>query len=89
MKGIRVLIAREDSHRSYGDALQGTIQGLRPVAEVSPVRVEEPGYEVACLESHLVACGRPNDVGSGNRARRRDSRPYCPERAVAPRPPGG
>jgi hypothetical protein len=39
MKGVRVLITREHSHRSYGDALQGTIRGLRPVAEVSLVRV--------------------------------------------------
>jgi hypothetical protein len=89
MKWIRVLIACEYRHRSYGDALQGVMQRLRPGAEVSLVRVENLGHEVACLEPHLVVCDRPNDVGSGNNAHRSDSRPSCPEGAAAPQAPEG
>jgi hypothetical protein len=68
MEGMRVLIAYEDSYRSYADALQGTIQRLRPGTEVSLVRAEELGDEVARLEPHLVVCDRPNDIDPGSKA---------------------
>lgn len=68
MEGMRVLIAYEYTYRCYADALQATIQGLRPGVEVLLVRAEELGDEVARLEPHLVVCDRPNNIDPNSRA---------------------
>ena len=65
---MRVLIAYEYTYRCYADALQATIQGLRPGVEVLLVRAEELGDEVARLEPHLVVCDRPNNIDPNSRA---------------------
>jgi hypothetical protein len=68
MGDIRVLIAYEDSHRSYGEALEGAIRGLKPGAEVSVVQARELGIEIGRFDPHLVVCNRPNTVDPGGRA---------------------
>ncbi len=65
---MRVLVAFEESHRSYGEAVSGAIRGMRPRAEVSVARAEDLGAEVARLAPHVVVCNRSNDVDPGGRA---------------------
>ena len=65
---MRVLIAHEDSHRAYGEALERAIRGLRPSVEVSLVQARELGGEVGSLDPHLVVSGKPNTVDPGGRA---------------------
>ena len=65
---MRVLIAYGDSHRSYGETLETALRGMRPGVEVSLVRAEELGDEVARLDPHLVVSDRPNGVDPGGRA---------------------
>ena len=65
---MRLLIAFEESHRSYGETLEGAIRGLRPGAEVALVRAEDLAAEVARFDPHMVVCNRPNDVDPGGRA---------------------
>ncbi len=65
---MRVLIAFEGSHRSYGETAAGAIRWLRPGAEVSLVRAEDLGAEVGSFDPHLVVCNRPNAVDPGVRA---------------------
>jgi hypothetical protein len=65
---MRVLIAYEDSHRSYGEALLvGAFRGMRPGAEVSLVQVRDLGTEMGRFDPHLVVSGRPNGVDPGGR----------------------
>jgi hypothetical protein len=64
---MRMLIGYEDSHRSYGETTAGAIRWLRPGIEVSIVRAEDLGDEVARLDPHLVVCNRPNEVDPGGR----------------------
>jgi len=65
---MRVLIAYEDSHRSYGEALAGAVLGMRPHAEVSLVQACELRGEVGRLDPHLVVSGKPNTVDPEGRA---------------------
>ena len=65
---MRVLIAYGDSHRSYGETLEAALRGMRPGIEVSLVRAEELGDEVARLDPHLVVSDRPNGVDPGGPA---------------------
>jgi hypothetical protein len=71
MKGrddaMRILIAYEDSHRSYGQTLAGAIRGLRPVVETAVVQVRELEAEVGRFDPHLVVCNRPNTFDLGGR----------------------
>jgi hypothetical protein len=62
------LIVYEDSHRAYGEALEGAIRGRRPNAEVSLVQARELESEVARFDPHLVVSGKPNVVDPGGRA---------------------
>jgi hypothetical protein len=64
---LRVLIAYEASHRSYGESMAGAIRVLRPRVEVSVVQVRELGSEVGRFDPHLVICNRPNTVDPGGR----------------------
>ena len=68
MDELRVLIAYEDSYRSYGQTMACAIRKLRPLAEVSVVQVRELGSEVGRLAPHLVVCNRPNTVAPGGSA---------------------
>ena len=63
----RVLVVYEDSYRSYGETMAGTIRGLKPGAEVSFVQVRDLASEVARFDPHLVVCNRPNAVDPGGR----------------------
>ena len=65
---MRILIAYEDSHRSYGEALAGAVRGLRPGAEVSLVQARELAGAVRRFDPHLVVSGKPNTVDPGGRA---------------------
>jgi len=65
---MRVLIAYEDSHRAYDEALERAIRGLRPSVEVSLVQARELGGEVGSLDPHLVVSGKPNTVDPRGRA---------------------
>jgi len=58
----RVLIAYEDSHRSYGEALAGAVRGLRPDIDLSLVQTRDFVPEVARFDPHLVICNRPGAV---------------------------
>jgi hypothetical protein len=64
---MRILIAYEDSHRSYGQTLAGAIRGLRPVVETAVVQVRELEAEVGRFDPHLVVCNRPNTLDPGGR----------------------
>lgn len=64
---MRILIAYEDSHRSYGQTLAGAIRGLRPVVETAVVQVRELEAEVGRFDPHLVVCNRPNTIDPGDR----------------------
>jgi hypothetical protein len=64
---LRVLIAYEDSHRSYGETVAGAIRKRRPRAEVSVVQVRKLGSGVDRFDPHLVICNRPNTVDPGGR----------------------
>src|SRR5918998_6857450 len=65
---MRVLIAYEDSHRSYGGALEGAIRLLRPAVETSLVHADELGSGVEHSDPHLVVSSRPNGADPGGRA---------------------
>lgn len=65
---MRVLIGYEESHRSYGQTLEGAIRWLRPGMEISLARAEELGDRVADFDPHLVVCNRTNAVDPGGRA---------------------
>src|ERR671921_2560344 len=65
---MRVLVVYEDSHRAYGQALEGAIRGQRPGAEVSLVQARQLAGEVGRFDPHLVVSGLPNIVDPGGRA---------------------
>jgi hypothetical protein len=64
---MRILIAYEDSHRSYGQTLAGAIRGLRPVVETAVVQVRALEAEVGRFDPHLVVCNHPNTIDPGGR----------------------
>ena len=64
---MRVLIAYEDSHRVYADAMRHAIRALRPGAEVATCGVAELGARVGGFDPDLVVSSRPNTVESGRR----------------------
>ncbi len=65
---MRVLIAYEESHRVYGDALERAIVGLRPRVQVRTSSLRELRVEVIGFDPHLVVSSRPNTVDPGGRA---------------------
>ncbi len=64
---MRVLIAYEDTHRVYSDAMRHAIRGLRPGAEVASCGVAELGARVGSFDPDLVVSSRPNTVEPGGR----------------------
>lgn len=65
---MRVLIAFEVSHRSYGETLEGAIRWLRPGAEISLVPAEDLASEMGSFDPHMVVCNRSNEVDPDGRA---------------------
>ena len=64
---MRVLIAYEDTHRVYAEAMRHAIRGLRPGAEVASCGIAELGAGVEGLDPDLVVSSRPNAVDPGGR----------------------
>jgi hypothetical protein len=64
---VRVLIAYEDTHRVYAEAMRHAIRGLRPGAEVATCGVAELGAGVGSFDPDLVVSSRPNTVEPGGR----------------------
>lgn len=67
VRGVRVLIAYEDSHRVYADAMRSALRGLRPDAEVAACGIDELGAGVKGFDPDLVVSSRPNTVEPGRR----------------------
>jgi len=65
---VRILIAYEDTHRVYAEAMRHAIRGLRPDAEVATCGVAELDAGVGGLDPNLVVSSRPNAVDPGGRA---------------------
>ena len=65
---MRILISYEESHRVYGDALERTLRGLRPGAEVAGCGLGSLGRRVKSFDPDLVVSSRPNTVDPGGRA---------------------
>ena len=59
---MRVLIAYEDTHRVYADAMRHAIRGLRPGAQVATCGAAELGAGVGSFDPDLVVSSRPNTV---------------------------
>ena len=51
---MRVLIAYEDSHSVYAEAMRHAIQALRPGAEVATLHYDEPILAALILEIALI-----------------------------------
>ncbi len=64
---MRVLIAFEESYRSYGQTAAGAIRWLRPGTEVSLARAEELGEALGSFDPHMVVCNSPNGIDLGCR----------------------
>jgi hypothetical protein len=65
---MRVLIAYEESHHVYRDAIVSVIRALRPHVEVEVADLGALEAEVERLDPHLVVSSRPNTVDPGGRA---------------------
>jgi hypothetical protein len=65
---MRILIAYEESHYLYSDAMESAIRILRPQVEVRVARLRELEAEVGRFEPHLVVSSRPNTVDPGGMA---------------------
>jgi hypothetical protein len=63
----RILIAFEDEHRVYREAIAGAIRVHRPHAQVETAGPGALAEEVERLDPHLVVCSRPNTVDPGGR----------------------
>lgn len=57
---MRILVAIE--LRSYGEAIGGAIQGLRPHLDVTILEPDELGAEVTRLDPGLVICSQPRSI---------------------------
>ena len=64
---MRVLIAYEDTHRVYAEAMRHVIGPLRPDVEVATCGVAELGAGVGSFDPDLVVSSRPNTVEPGGR----------------------
>jgi hypothetical protein len=64
---LRVLIAYEDTHRVYAEAMRHAIRGLRPGAEVASCGIAELRAGVGGFDPDLVVSSRPNAVDPGRR----------------------
>ena len=66
-RGVRVLIAYEDSHRAYAEAMRHALRALRPDAEVVACGIDELGAGVEGFDPDLVVSSLPNTVEPGRR----------------------
>ena len=60
---MRVLIAFEESYRSYGQTAAEAIRWMRPGTEVSLVRAGDLGEALGSFDPHMVVCNHPNEAG--------------------------
>ena len=61
---MRVLVAVEQRHRAYAEAVAEAISTLRPRLKVSVAAAEGFGEELALLRPELVVCDRAEPAGS-------------------------
>jgi hypothetical protein len=64
---VRVLVAYEEIHRVYGEALGSAIRRLRPHAEVEVFGLSKLEPWLERFEPHLVVSSSPNTVDHGGR----------------------
>src|SRR5215210_2530422 len=65
---MRILICYEEAYRVYADALERSLVGLRPDAEVAVCRLAEIDVQLESFDPNLVVSSRPNTVDPGGRA---------------------
>ncbi len=64
---MRLLIAFEDSHNLYSDAMKRAIRDSRPHLEIEIARTSELEAEIERFDPHMVLCERPNPAQPGGR----------------------
>jgi hypothetical protein len=64
---IRVLVAFEESYRTYRDTIAAAVRILRPETEVKSTTLEELEGELERLDPEVVICSRHKEVESGTR----------------------
>jgi hypothetical protein len=64
---MRLLIAFEDSHNLYSDAMERAIRDSRPHLEIEIARTSELEAEIERFDPHMVLCERPNPAQPGGR----------------------
>src|SRR5215204_6584210 len=64
---MRILISYKESHRVYSDALERTMRGLLPDADVAVCRLAEIGEQLESFDPHLVVSSSPNTEDPGGR----------------------
>jgi hypothetical protein len=64
---VRVLVAFEDAHGAYGEAITRVLGSLRPVLEVRRALLAEIGRELRGFDPHVVICSRTGDGHLGGR----------------------
>ncbi len=64
---MRLLIAYEDSHNLYSEAMERVIRDSRPHLEIEVARMSELEVEIERFEPHMVLSERPNPAYPGGR----------------------
>jgi hypothetical protein len=62
---MRLLIAYEDSHNVYSEAIEKAIGASRPHLQIKAVRISELEAQIEHFEPHMVLCERPKPARSG------------------------
>ena len=65
---MRVLVAYEERHHIYGDAVEDLLQRCRPHISVMNVPLEELSDQLERFAPHLVVCSECNTVSPGGLA---------------------
>jgi hypothetical protein len=66
MVEMRVLVAHEDEHRAYREAIAASIGLLRPHVEVATCSPDELGAELVRFDPQVVICGAPGRPDPGH-----------------------
>ena len=64
---MRLLIAYEDSHNLYSEAMERAIGVSRPHLEIEVARTSELETEMERFDPHMVLCEQPNPAHPGGR----------------------
>ena len=64
---MRLLIAYEDSHNLYSDAMERAIRESRPHLEIKVARTSELEAQIERFDPHMVLCERLNPAQPGGR----------------------